>query len=274
MAYQQFKKSYKPLSKKSIDDLEKEVVKINEKINSSKISLSDKSQQLDQLKKFINLELLPLIQNYNQLLGNPKNYNSYWIFGRSLKSAQKARSKIVYTKLSSKIDEVSKKYYRLAVHKINFFDTINHTETELANADKAVERWINFYEEDISKLKSKKAKCLDLIDSKIRTRNRENAKRAVLARAEQKSRQLASTIKGNLKINIKCPYCGEQIDNGHVDHIYPVIKGGLSTPENMVYVCAGCNRKKSDFTLVQFICTFGYDRSFIENNLNELGKDY
>ena len=48
----------------------------------------------------------------------------------------------------------------------------------------------------------------------------------------------------------------------------------MSIEKNLVYVCMDCNLNKRDLTLNQFIKMYGMDRDFIENNLNELGKDY
>ena len=75
-------------------------------------------------------------------------------------------------------------------------------------------------------------------------------------------------------VNEHCPYCGEFISEAHIDHIYPVAKGGLSTTKNMVRVCSICNMKKKDLTLSQFIRKYKLDREFIEGNLDLLNKAY
>ena len=41
-----------------------------------------------------------------------------------------------------------------------------------------------------------------------------------------------------------CCYCGEPFDDGHIDHIIPVSKGGTNDRENLVYCCAFCNMSK------------------------------
>jgi 5-methylcytosine-specific restriction endonuclease McrA len=114
-------------------------------------------------------------------------------------------------------------------------------------------------------------------------RNKENAKRntikAQIAAYKGKSRNVADRIKSELKeqlsIDSNCPYCGLDIgDDPHCDHIYPVSKGGLSTGENMVYVCSDCNHKKTDLTLTQFIKRYGFPRIEIERRLDKLGKHY
>ncbi len=93
-----------------------------------------------------------------------------------------------------------------------------------------------------------------------------------------KSRQRAATIKNGLLEQLDllsyCPYCGNDIgDTPHADHIYPVSRGGLSTADNMIYVCRKCNSKKSDKTLIEFIhSTDNLDFKFIMNNLKKLKK--
>lgn len=62
--------------------------------------------------------------------------------------------------------------------------------------------------------------------------------------------------------------------SGHADHIYPVAKGGLSTTKNMVYVCAICNKKKSDLTLREFIIKEKLSRDRVERNLELLKKHF
>ena len=103
--------------------------------------------------------------------------------------------------------------------------------------------------------------------------------RAIIAAYKNKTRRLAGQIKSELrkqmKIDPRCPYCGKGMcHDPHCDHIYPISKGGLSTPQNMVYICADCNFKKTDFTLSQFINKYGLSRLEIEQRLEKLGKDY
>jgi 5-methylcytosine-specific restriction endonuclease McrA len=101
----------------------------------------------------------------------------------------------------------------------------------------------------------------------------ENIK-GLAAQAMEKTRQHAKQIRNHLVSNVYCPYCGKKIDIGHVDHIYPVAKGGLSSTKNMVEVCSECNLKKKDLTLNQFIKKYNLDRGFIERNLEMLKKYY
>ena len=96
---------------------------------------------------------------------------------------------------------------------------------------------------------------------------------------QDKSRELADEIKKELKsqtdIFINCPYCEQPLGEiPHADHIYPVSKGGLSTKENMVYVCEKCNLEKRDLTLREFIKKKDFNRSKIEENLEKLHKQF
>lgn len=43
-----------------------------------------------------------------------------------------------------------------------------------------------------------------------------------------------------------CRYCGSKTPPFHLDHVYPVSKGGETTEDNLVTACAICNQKKHD----------------------------
>lgn len=94
-----------------------------------------------------------------------------------------------------------------------------------------------------------------------------------------KTRQLAQTVRRNIEhqralLSI-CPYCGSVLgEDPEADHIYPVARGGLSTKENMVFVCAPCNGRKRDKTLREFIRTMKFDHSAVEQRLELLGKRF
>lgn len=73
----------------------------------------------------------------------------------------------------------------------------------------------------------------------------------------------------------RCPYCDKAYGpEPCADHIYAVSRGGLSTLENMVYVCLMCNQRKSDLTLREFILKYGLDRDRVERTLTALGKAF
>ncbi len=115
-----------------------------------------------------------------------------------------------------------------------------------------------------------------------RIKNAQGARARVRAAAAahfDKTRELAATVKNQLRDQIAsvpvCPYCAGAIgDEPHADHIYPVSRGGLSTPENMVYCCAKCNGTKHDKTLREFILSQGLVRDEVEERLHRLGKRF
>jgi hypothetical protein len=100
--------------------------------------------------------------------------------------------------------------------------------------------------------------------------------RAIAADSIKQVRRQAQNKKRKLEMPEECPYCGNSLlaAEVHVDHIYPVSKGGKSIPANMVNVCASCNTKKKDMTLGVFIETSGLNYSVIRNRLSGLGKDF
>ncbi|MBI4866159.1 MAG: HNH endonuclease [Candidatus Wallbacteria bacterium] len=98
---------------------------------------------------------------------------------------------------------------------------------------------------------------------------------ALAAAHSGSARAIAGSIRAQLDISPFCPYCGEPLlGKGHADHIYPVAHGGLSTPRNMVYICATCNQRKADMTLRQFVRKFSLDSDRIELELTRLGKRF
>jgi hypothetical protein len=98
---------------------------------------------------------------------------------------------------------------------------------------------------------------------------------AVEARVLQRERDLAAKLRLTCTPTGDCPYCGGALGNGaRLDHIYPVAKGGLSVPTNLVFVCLRCNQQKSDMTLAAFLRAYNLDRAAVEERLAHLGKDF
>jgi hypothetical protein len=99
--------------------------------------------------------------------------------------------------------------------------------------------------------------------------------RALAAAHLGKTRDLGSRVKERIASSQTCPYCGSALGaDVATDHIYPVARGGLSHPSNMVKVCAACNRKKAGRTLREFIQKFSLNRDTIERALDALKKSY
>jgi hypothetical protein len=44
----------------------------------------------------------------------------------------------------------------------------------------------------------------------------------------------------------RCRYCGRDTGPFHMDHVYPVVKGGETTSNNLVTACDKCNMHKHD----------------------------
>ena len=108
---------------------------------------------------------------------------------------------------------------------------------------------------------------------KQKQKNKLKEKSARIASYEGDSRDIAKTVR--IRKTKNCPYCGNSLGSDpHKDHISPIAKGGLSTKNNLVWVCKNCNLKKSDLTLNQFIKKYDFDRDKVESNLEELKKDF
>jgi 5-methylcytosine-specific restriction endonuclease McrA len=120
-------------------------------------------------------------------------------------------------------------------------------------------------DKEISKIKSdafqrNKASILD-------------AKLSKAAKVDNKIREDIQRIKTRIHVTELCPYCSEPLNKEkHLDHIYPVSKGGLNIKENLLYCCSKCNIIKSDKGLREF-CRLR-DINFIElvDRLEQMGK--
>lgn len=122
--------------------------------------------------------------------------------------------------------------------------------------------------------------------STISKRKEERNLRALAAEKSDKQRSLASSnrtareFENQILIVNCCPYCGGDLGGfsgrnaAHFEHIHPVSKGGLSTIENTVFICSGCNSKKSNMTLNAFILNFSLERDAVFERLTLLGKDF
>ncbi len=103
----------------------------------------------------------------------------------------------------------------------------------------------------------------------------EAAAAAHFGRTREKADAIKHNLSGQVNIYPNCPYCdGVLGEQPHADHIFPVSRGGLSTPDNLVLVCDICNSKKTNKTLREFIISENLDRTRIERVLIMLGKRF
>jgi 5-methylcytosine-specific restriction endonuclease McrA len=96
---------------------------------------------------------------------------------------------------------------------------------------------------------------------------------AKAARSDQGSRERTNTVRALVRKTEKCPYCNNILGNNpHLDHIYPIAKGGLSIVENLVWCCSACNLSKSDKGLIQFLTKSNYPIQDVLTRLELMGK--
>ena len=126
-------------------------------------------------------------------------------------------------------------------------------------------------------------RAIEIIEEFIEKKEREQEKKQQiqneLAKTRLEKRAIAKVIKPGIPKNKTCPYCGSVLDYTdpdmvHLDHIYPLSKGGQSTIKNLVYVCSDCNLRKGQLTLHYFIKKYGLDKEKIEEALESLNKDF
>jgi 5-methylcytosine-specific restriction endonuclease McrA len=122
--------------------------------------------------------------------------------------------------------------------------------------------------------------ALRLVFPNIKKRTRERERSAKIAAFDNKARSGSQIVKDDLLKSIKnkskwkCPYCdlNNSINEAVADHIYPINKGGLSTPENMVLICMDCNKKKSHLVLRVFCKKYSFDFYTVCERLEKQGK--
>ena len=98
---------------------------------------------------------------------------------------------------------------------------------------------------------------------------------AVLGEARNSSQSIKETLSSSMNDDWACPYCNQvkEQETAEADHIYPVSKGGQSTPQNMVIVCYDCNRAKRDFTLRHFCKVSDFNFEEVADRLESLGNE-
>ena len=124
-------------------------------------------------------------------------------------------------------------------------------------------------------IESRRNRARKEAERRERERARFATQTAMAAAYQGKSRELAARIRKKIRPTERCPYCDAKFDGEpHLDHIYPVSLGGLSSKTNLVFVCQSCNLSKGDQTLREFIEGMGFSREDVEGRLRELGKKF
>lgn len=192
----------------------------------------------------------------------------------NLESAIKEDSLLI-EKYSKRIKNIEKKYDKIwfkADQKLSSELKKKFSGEEIQKDDLSRNKFylklsIEYYGNAIAELKRYRKKA------KKRERN------ARLASYDKKSRDIGSSIVKEIRSEAEetfiCPYCNQNSnkDDSHVDHIYPVSKGGLTVKTNMVLVCDSCNLNKRDLTLYGFARKFDLDLDDIITKLEKLGKN-
>lgn len=209
----------------------------------------------------------PLEKMKESLLYDNCNYKKgiiYLLRGKVLKDHIKSEISNIENKIKANLEYIKENFNLenspVNVYEMRVFEIDRLIKNEIESKINKYNNSILVYQNEIE-LKQNKNQQIENI-------------KGIAARSLNKTRQIANKIKINMEINNNCPYCEQPIVEVHVDHIFPVAKGGLSTTKNMVRVCSKCNIKKKDLTLNQFIKKYNLNRNLIESNLEALNKIY
>ena len=127
---------------------------------------------------------------------------------------------------------------------------------------------------EVERLKIMIRNCRRALGLTTRSKPNPGTSKARIAAMDKRSRELAARHRDYIPRLEVCPYCEQPIPvNSHrLDHIYPVKLGGLSIPENLVWICEPCNSAKSDRGLSDFLISRGYSIQRVVERLRTLGK--
>lgn len=279
MAYynqSRYKKSYKlgskpptVLKKTTERNLILDIEKMNEeilKLERLRNLLSDYKTRRIAYDHDYNMNLELNTKFKQSLIVNPNNYKSgliYFFVKKELKDEIKNKIELLDASLRNISVSLGKKHSIEVSPVGNFKLNIKEIEQRFFGIERTIKDFnlaITNYRKELERKQNKNQRIEEI--------------KGLAAQAINKTREQARQIKSNIVNNEFCPYCGVYIIDAHLDHIYPVAKGGLSTTKNMVRVCSDCNLKKKALTLSQFIKKNELDRDFIESNLEKLNKIY
>jgi 5-methylcytosine-specific restriction endonuclease McrA len=119
-------------------------------------------------------------------------------------------------------------------------------------------RYADHQEQERDKGKRYRAKNRERECSRVRDWNKENRAKANAQTHRYRARQRAAQIGDPVALQERideiytesCVWCGT-VDNIHVDHIWPLSKGGAHAVFNLQALCGTCNAKKGDRILLQ-----------------------
>jgi uncharacterized protein YcgL (UPF0745 family) len=162
------------------------------------------------------------------------------------------------------------------IKKTNNLNNLGHEILKIEEEIEALNNNINKCNNENPKIRE----ALKLIFPDIKKRTKERERSAKIAAFDNKARTGSQIVKDDLlksirnKTRWKCPYCdlNNSINEAVADHIYPVNKGGLSMPENMVLICGDCNKKKSNLVLRVFCKKYSIDFNIVCERLEKQGK--
>jgi 5-methylcytosine-specific restriction endonuclease McrA len=184
----------------------------------------------------------------------------------------------------SRIDQIQKLIWNTEMSPVTFTD---YRYEVLRNKADSLIKYLELIKKsiqpaiasEIQRAATKEKMAEKRIDDEQKRVQREARTKALAAAHMGNSRALADSVKRSIRRQLKlinhCPYCeGDIGPDPEADHIYPIALGGLSTKENMVYICKPCNSKKGKKTLREFVKLMKYDMDRVDYLLNKLGKSF
>ena len=139
----------------------------------------------------------------------------------------------------------------------------NRRKSNVVNADKIKIARKKHYEENKEEILQKDAEYYQNNKEHINLRNKKyyiNNKDKFIFKARERKKKIKETKDGAVNQvllnemyelqNHRCSYCNCNLDESgkHLDHIFPLSKGGKHTIKNVHWICPKCNLSKNDKT--------------------------
>mgnify|MGYP000967516411 CR=1 FL=1 len=167
-------------------------------------------------------------------------------------------------------------YYNNLKKEKLIYESLNEKIPQINSAVSCIDIFIKESEKYITrycKVKALLSKAADKKAALERFDNKHGNAFAKAAAVDKTTRSLAGSLKRIVTKTENCPYCGKALgDDPHLDHIYPVAKGGLSIKDNLVWCCSSCNSLKSDRSLIIFLTDIGVEIPEVLSRLQNMGK--